>query len=199
MKNDMKKKNLVLILILSVFLVSTCCFTSWQRLWKGCFWWNCAPNRNFSVLDWEIPDYLFPEGAQVGNISLPTDGYLYVEEGNQSVWLGNSGNGAIYIIDRFPAVKRAVSDFERRKERMYDPGSGTKWQTSDVLNFSSSTADDEYIACGLFFNVNRCEAVIRYQEYVIFLNVDITGGMTFVHFEKILFYLDEQISSRLYP
>lgn len=193
----MKKKNLILILML--FLISTCCLTSWQLFWKGCFWWNCAPNRDFTVFDWAIPNDLFPEGSFVGKVSPPTDGYLYVEEGNQDVWVGNSRSHAIYIIDRFPTVKRAISNYQRRKERMYDPGSGAKWQTPDNISFYSATADDQYIACGLFFDTNRCEAVIRYQEYIIFFNSDITEEMTFARYEAILFYLDEQISSRLYP
>lgn len=196
----MKKNKLILTLILiALFLITTFCFTSWQRFWKGCFWWNCAPQRDFSVLDWEIPDYLFPEDSQVGNVSLPTDGDPYIEDGSQSVWIGNSGNGAIYVIDRFPTVKRAIADLKRTKERMYDPSSGEKWHPPDDINFHSATADEQYIACGLFFDTNRCETVIRYQEYIIFFNSDITDEMTYVRYEEILYYLDEQISSRLYP
>lgn len=192
----MKKKNLILILI-TLFLISTCCLISWQRFWEGCFWWECAPNRDFSVLDWEIPDNLFPARSQVSNISLPTDGHPYIAQGSQDVWMGT--NHAIYIVNRFPVETQAISDFKRRKERMYDPSSGERWQTPDDISFHSVTADEQYIACGLFFDTNRCKAVIRYQEYIIFFNSDITDEMTFARYEAILFYLDEQISSRLYP
>lgn len=192
----MKKKNILLLFL--IFFVFTCCFTFWQLVWRGCLWWHCAPSRDFSVLDWEIPAELFPEDAYVKHISPPSEPISpYIEEASQDVWMSN--NHAIYIIYHLPIIDEAISDFYSIKKRMYDPDSGTKWQIPDTLNFSSTTADDEYIACGLFFDINRCKAVIRYQEYIIFLNVDITNEMTFAHFEKILFYLDEQISSRLYP
>ncbi len=193
----MKKKNFVL--ILALLSVSICCFSSWQRIERGCFWWKCPPHRNFSVLDWEVPDYLFPEDSIIGNVTLPSEGRPYIEEGNQDVWIGNNGAGAIYIVYRFPTFKKSVSDFKRLNQRMYDPGSGERWQTPDDINFHSATADEQYIACGLFFDTNRCKAVIRYQEYVIFFNSDITDEMTFARYEEVLFYLDEQISSRLYP
>lgn len=113
--------------------------------------------------------------------------------------VGNNQSLAVYIAYRFSNKTKAVSDFERLKDRMYDPASSQKWQKPDNLSFFSTTADEQYITCGRYFDFNRCEAVIRYQEYIIFFTSDITDEMTFARYEEILFYLDEQISTRLYP
>lgn len=183
--------------IIALLFVSTCCIFSGQYALYGCFWWECAPERDFYVLDWEIPVDLFPKGATIDHISPPTDGHGEIGGGSQHIHMGY--DGATYSIYRFPSTRKAIVDFNRIKKGMFDPETGILWQPPDKSTFSSSTADDLYIACGYWSKRYRCEMTARYQEYVIFFNADINDKMTFTQFEKILFYLDEQISSRLYP
>ena len=82
---------------------------------------------------------------------------------------------------------------------MIDTTTGVAWMVPDNLTFSSATADEFYVACGYWSNRYRCKWISRYQEYVIFLNADINQQMTFLNFEDVLYYLDEQISERLFP
>jgi len=157
-----------------------------------------VPERNFTVLDWEIPLYLFPDGSFTEHITAPTDNSLgEVEAGFQTIRMYSGV--AIYDIYRFSSVKNAITQFERDKESMISSETGNLWLVPDNITFSSETADDIYIACGYWSNRYRCKMIAYYQEYFIFFNTDINDQMTFERFENIVAYLDEQISSRLYP
>ena len=164
---------------------------------EGCFWWDCAPERSFHVLDWEVPANLFPEGAVINHISTLSEGHGEIEGGAEDIRIGYSVAG--YRIYRFSGTRRAISDFNRIKKRMADSETGESWQTPSNATFFSLTASDLHMACGYWSNRYRCETVARYQEYVLFYSSDIDDVLTFANYEKILFYLDEQISSRLYP
>jgi hypothetical protein len=193
----MKNRGLIAVAIAVVLLFAFCILFAGQYLLNGCFWWECAPEREFHVLDWEVPANLFPEGAIIGHISTPSEGHGEIEAGGQEVDIDYAA--VLYRIYRFPSVRKATADFDRLKKGMVDPETGIQWNPPDDLTFSSSTADDLYIACGYWVNRYRCKMASRYQEYIMFINADIDDKMTFVRFEKILFYLDEQISRRLYP
>jgi hypothetical protein len=190
-------KNRSLIAVAVVLLFATCILFAGQYLLNGCLWWECAPARTFHVRDWEIPMTLFPAGSYTDHISAPTDRSNELEEGSQAVYIDQGI--AVYIIDRFPRIKDAIAEFEHNKRNMIDRNTGKKWQAPSDLTFSSATADNVYVACGYWSNRYRCQMTARYQEYVVFLNADINDKMTFDKFEKVVFYIDEQLSSRLYP
>ena len=181
-------------LAIMLLLVASCLFTG-QYLLNGCFWWDCAPERSFHVLDWEVPGNLLPEGVAIKHISTLSEGHGEIESGAEDIRVGFSLAG--YRIYRFPSARRAISDFNRIKKRMVDSETGAAWQTPSNSTFSSPTVSDLHMACGYWSNRYRCETVARYQEYVLFYSSDIDDVLTFADYEKILFYLDKQISSRL--
>lgn len=184
---------IVLVLAACVFSISFV-----QYLSKGCFWWDCAPERNFHISDWEIPLYLLPEGSSADHLTIPNDNnFGEIEGGFQDFYLGD--RIAYYDIYRFPREKNATSRFEHDRNDMFDRDTGKIWETPNNIVFSSEKADDTYVACGYWSNIYRCKMTARYQEYVLFFSADINDQMTFEYFEKILYYLDEQISNRLYP
>jgi hypothetical protein len=186
------------ILIFFVLLVSSlCCIFSSQRILNGCFWWECAPKREFHVQDWEIPNDLLPEGSVNDHIANPSEGIGELEGGFQTIYIDNGI--AVYDIYRFPRAKDAISHFEHYKRGMTDPRTGKPWEPPKNFGYSSTTADDFYIACGYFFQEYRCETAARYQEHTIFFGATIDDKMSYTKYEKIVVYLDEQISSRLYP
>lgn len=191
----MKKKYFILGFVALLF-VSACCIFSGQYVLNGCFWWECVPERDFHVLDWELPASLFPEEAFINHISPPSEGHGEIEGGLEDIDMGNSV--ALYRIYRFPSTRKALFDFNRLKKAMFEPETGVAWEPPENQTFSSKTADDLYIACGYWSKRYRCKMIARYQEYVIFLNADIDEKKTYAEFEKIVAYLDEQISSRLY-
>ena len=194
----MKYRNLIAIVVAVVVLCAASVLFAGQYLSNGCLWWECAPERGFHVLDWEIPISLLPSGSFTDHITAPTDNMVgEIEGGLQTIYVDQGI--VIYDIYRFPRTKDAVEEFEHNKRNMIDRNTGTTWQVPANLTFSSKTADDSYIACGYWSNRYRCQMTAQYQEFVVFLNADINDKMTFDQFEKVSFYVDAQLSSRLYP
>ena len=191
----MKNRSPIAVAAAVVLLFGACILFAGQYLAHGCFWWECAPERMFHVRDWEIPMTFFPEGSYTDHISAPTDGSNELEGGFQSIYVDQGI--IVYDIYRFPRTKDAVAEFDHNKRNMVNRDTGEKWQVPSDLTFSSTTADDIYIACGYWRY--RCQMTARYQEFVTFLNADINDKMSFGDFEKVVFYLDEQLSSGLYP
>lgn len=111
----------------------------------------------------------------------------------------DNGNGiAGYDIYRYPTIKKASMQYERILGHMVDDGTEDPWTRPNELTFSSSTADETFVGCGNWIG-RRCGMLARYQEYVIFFNAVMDEKMSYSEFEKIVIYLNEQISSRLYP
>jgi hypothetical protein len=192
----MKKEYLLISGLVILLSIVACCTFLGQYILSGCFFWECAPKRNFHVLDWELPPNLFPAEAMIDRISPPSDGYGLIESGEQTIYIGH--NPAVYTIERFPRVKNAIDQYARDKKHMRDPKTNMEWKPPNTLTFSSATADEFYIACGDFFQY-RCEMVARYQEYIVFFGAMINDEMPYAQFENIVAYIDKQISSRLYP
>ena len=169
-----------------------------QYILNDCVWWECVPERDFHVLDWELPANLFPSDANLTPISPSSEGAGEKERGSQNIYW-DKGNGlAIYKISRYSTRRAAVQAYEFKMEQLIDDVSQLPWTRPSEIAFSSVTADDMVIGCG-YWSVWRCGMVARYQEYVIFFNTVIDEKMTYAEFEKVAFYLDEQISIRLYP
>jgi hypothetical protein len=192
----MKKSSFIVASILVVIFLAVCCLFAGQLVLNRCLWWDCAPERNFHVLDWEVPSNLLPEGAINDHLSIPSEGIGEIESGGQTIYFENGI--AVYVIYRFPQVKDAISHFEHYKRGMVDPGTGEAWDVPNELSFSTRSADDVYYACGYSLEY-RCEMAAQYQEYTLYFGTTINDKMTYDVFENVIIYLDEQISNRLYP
>jgi hypothetical protein len=195
----MKKSIFIMLtaIFLALSIVVVICIFVIQVFLHGCLWWECVPERNFHVRDWELPSVLFPDGAIVGHIGASADGAGEIERGFQSIFWQYGGAG--YSIKRFPSNRKAISNYEFEVNHMLDFKTNIPWEKPTQLTFHSSTADDVYIACGIGVQGKVCGFTGRYQEYVIYFSSSIGEGMTFEEFEEIVRYIDEQISSRLYP
>jgi hypothetical protein len=169
-----------------------------QLILYDCLWWECAPERNFRIVDLEIPSSLFPDGAIVNHVYPLSDEHETIEDGTQPVYWNNGNGNAGYTIYRYPTVKKAIDEFEFNKHGMVNTGKGDVWELPAELTFSSTVANTVYIACG-YSSVKRCAMVGRYQEYVVFFIAVMDDKMTYSKFENIVVYIDKQMSSRLYP
>jgi hypothetical protein len=192
----MRVKNHIWKIALVVFVISFVLFG--QYFLKGCFWWNCVPNRPFHVLDWELPVDMFPKDAYSSSIVPPSEGAGEIERGSQIIYWNKDQGIAMYGIERYPTIKRAIHEYEHlaNEENKKKSDFGVELPQGQV--YRSKTADNLSIVC-----VNRetetCNMIARYQEYVIRFFSVVDDNMTYSDFEKVSFYIDEQISSRLYP
>lgn len=192
----MKTKQVIWTFALALLcglLIFTCQYTL-----KDCLWWECVPERDFHVLDLELPVFLFPDKTYLSPISPSSEGGGEIERGSQSIFWDDGDRVAIYSIYRYPTIKRAIRAFKFYIDYMVDSETKKPWIHPNEVIFSSPTADEMIIACGNW-SERRCGMLARYQEYVIFFNATMDEKMTYTEFEKIATYLDEQISSRLYP
>ena len=149
-------------------------------------------------MDLEIPSNLFPDGAVVSHIYPLSDEHETIENGTQLVYWNNGNRNAGNTIYRYPTSKKARDNFEFEKHGMVNTETGDVWKPPVELTFSSTTADAVYVACG-YRSIKRCAMVGRYQEYVVFFIAVMDEKMTYSKFEKIVVYIDKQISSHLYP
>lgn len=193
------KKALTLLAIVSLMLVVGVfvCIVLSQTFLRGCLWWECAPERSFHVRDWELPASLFPQGALIEHISASSEGLGEKERGSQSILWPYGGAG--YSIKRFASNRQAISNYEFQINQMADYDTGMPWAEPAQISFHSITADDVHIACGNGLQGTECGFTGRYQEYVIYYSSSIDDRMAYKDFEKVLMYIDEQISLRLYP
>lgn len=177
------------VIIFSVFLC--------KYFVDGCFWWDCAPERDFRVLDWELPSDLFPKGARLSPLAPSSEGAGEVERGSQIIYWNNYGR-ALYSIQRYPTIDDAIRQFEYHYKEGDEQKINLGWDLLYDLTYQSATVDDQLIVC-IHEEEKSCDMISRYQEYVIRFYSIIDDDMTYSGFEKVLFYLDDQISIRLYP
>jgi hypothetical protein len=64
---------------------------------------DCAPKRDFRVLDWELLRDLFPKGARISPLAPSSEGAREVERGSQIMYWNNNGR-AIYSVKRYPPL-----------------------------------------------------------------------------------------------
>jgi hypothetical protein len=186
------------VILSSLIFISVVAFNFFTR---SCFSWICAPERDFRISDLELPSNLFPEGTIVNHIYPLSDEFGTLEDGTQSIYWDNGNGRSGYTIYRYSNVRGAEKHFDLHKHLFVNSDTREEWRSPDNSTFSSTTADVVYIGCGYWSGKNRknCTMVAQYQEYVAIFNATLDTKMTFDQFEKILFYIDKQISSLLYP
>jgi hypothetical protein len=153
--------------------------------------------RSFRVSELEIPSNLFPDDVIVNHVYPLSDEFGTIDDGSQSIYwdTGNAG----YTIYRSLTIWQAMVEFNRNKHLLFS-GAEDVWPSIADSILSSTKADATYIACGnQSINNKKCAMVARYQEYVVSFSADMDDKMTYADFEKIVVYIDEQLSRRLHP
>ena len=198
-----KKPVVAIGLALSILSICLCSIgiPAFRFILQGCFWWECVPERSFQISELELPSNLFPEGAIVNRIYPLSDEFGTLEDGTQSIYWDNGNGSAGYTIYRYSTVRSTAKYFDLNKRLFVNSDTREEWKSPVDSSFSSTTADVAYVGCGSWSEKSEknCTMVAQYQAYVVVFDATIDTKMTFAQFEKILFYIDEQISSRLYP
>lgn len=187
-----KNKSSILLMLL---LFTVLCALVVQYVLRQCFFWECAPERDFIAADLELPNYLFPEGAVVNSPSSIRDN-LIIDDMWQGVSWGKGEDTRYFsfTVLRLPTISQAEETYSRDKTRL----SKEPWLPSEELQIENKYADESVSACGNWAGY-RCKHVARYQEFVLTVLSMIDYEMTYDRFEEIAEYVDEQIARRLYP
>jgi len=184
---------------IGVLLVSlVVCAALFQVAVYRCLGWECAPQRPFRVLDLDLPANLFPREAVVNSLYSLSAGEGTTENGAKPVYWNQGSGRAIYEVLRFPSLGQASKAFPLQMKSFADTGSKEPWQRPSVLTFVSPKADDFFVGCGNWSEY-RCGMIARYAEYIVQFNATIDSEMTYGSFEEIVAFIDNQISTRLYP
>jgi hypothetical protein len=194
------KKNIPRIIFVGLILIvsiSSCNFNT-RKFLLGCYWLDCVPERSFHVQDWQIPPDFFPTDAKVSGLMISSEGAGEIERRSQSIFWNNGDGIAGYNVYRYRTIKESMENYKNILDGMVDDGTNKSWELPTEIIFVSSTADDFFIGCGNWI-VYRCGMLAQYQEYIILFTMVVDDKMTYSDFENIAIYLDEQISSRLYP
>jgi hypothetical protein len=191
-----KRRVAILILILLTSLLT--CAALFQVIIYGCLLWDCAPKRSFKVLDLDLPDNLYPQGSIVNSLYPLSEGEGTTENGSKTVYWNGGWGRAIYIIWRYPSARQAAKMFPLEKKGFADTGSKKPWQRPSTLTFVSRKADDFFLGCG-YWSEYHCGMVARYAEYIVHFNAIIDSEMAHDDFQKIVVFIDNQISAKLRP
>jgi hypothetical protein len=195
-------KRPILVIGLALCFFSICIGgVAFNFVTRGCLSWICAPDRSFRISELELPSSLFPDGAIVNHIYPLSDEFGTLEDGSQAIYWDNGNGYAGYTIYRYPTIRNATKNFDLPKLLLVNSDTREKWISPIDSTYSSTAADVVFVGCGSWSGKSRknCGMVAQYQEYIVVFVATIDNKMTFAQFEKILFYLDEQISSLLYP
>jgi hypothetical protein len=196
----MMRKPIVAIAIALLFFCICMGAGAFQFIRDGCLLWECPPARSFRISELELPSTLFPTGAIINHMYPLSDDFGPLEDGSQSIYWDRNGDAG-YTIYRYPTIRNATKYFDLNKHLFVNSDTREEWKPPVDLTFSSTTADVVYIGCGSWSEKSGkiCAMVAQYQEYVVVFDATINAKMEFAQFEKILFYIDEQISNHLYP
>lgn len=192
------KKQVVAILVVGLFACLALCALSFQLIFRGCLWWECAPQRSFRVMDLDLPASLFPSGAIVNSLYPLSESEGTIENGGKAVYWDQGSGIAVYEVLRFPSARRATQIFPFEKRAFTDRVTKGPWTKPSSLTVTGAKASEFYVVCGNWSEY-RCGMVARYEEYVIHFNAVIDSKMTYQGFEKIVAFIDKQMSDHLYP
>lgn len=179
------------IMITLLGVLALCFLSGYQLLFKGCFVWNCAQHRSFTVFDLELPITLFPEDVVKNPLHQPSE-LSGAQEAAVSTIYWNDGQGlAIYNTDRFGTSDRASERFQTIRRI-------APYALHEHLTYRSPTADEYAIGCGNSdFEGYACMAVGRYGEFVLSFHAYIDDAMTIERFQEIAIFIDEQMADRM--
>lgn len=181
--------------LLVILIIPFLCLISCYQLLRGCLYWTCVPDRDFSVLELSIPEEYFPQGAIIPEMHYTHELEGSLEHGIMTIYW-HSGDGlTVYNVWRFASGWKA-GYFYNYLNRMED-----EFETCpEALRYESIFADQYVLSCGWSrFGGYRADLVARYEEFVISINSVIDEEMSFEEFKRIITYVDEDFGKRLNP
>lgn len=192
-------RNLRFIVFVTIILVS--CNACYQLAFRKCLWWNCAPERTFSLFELELPPELFPLEVVIDTLSPLSENSGALEAINATNYWNSRESLAIYNISKFGTEQQANRRFDLFLDKFFIDNSGFPLRQHPEITFQSDIAYEYYVACG-DIEVNyqiayRCRLAAQYEEIVIWFNSDIDEVMTIQNYQEIIIFIDQRMESLL--
>jgi hypothetical protein len=172
---------------------------AYQLFMNKCLWWSCAPNRDFTVFDLNLPAEFFPNATETPLLKQDRGIIDAIEEARgASNWVGG---GAVYIVYRFATESQAERWFQLRAKKNFftDQLENTNVMYSDVLIYQSQVADTYIVQCGYVVDRTSCIYLAQYKEYYIFFNGYISEtGLSVKNYLGVLNFIDNKMLELLY-
>ena len=165
------------------------------------------PGWRSPVFNLLLDESAFPTGWQI-DLEFPKDRIMdpTVNHVGREWWNPNKGSaGVIQSIWRAYSVKDAKEKYTELRRSPILLGSYVpspydfyiEFHPPSELRFQSQAADEFYVACGWVI-WSYCEAIARYRNYVVAINldleadyqVDVSQGLTYAEIDKVLEAMD---------
>ena len=102
----------------------------------------------------------------------------------------------------------AKAEWERVRPWLEEPSLSYRWEIPADITYHSPIADDQLIACAVSVNGERCEAAMRYGNYLITLRAmgmmfmgstpeNVCYGLTHAEFRTLVEAIDAKVASEL--
>lgn len=189
-------RNNFILFGLLVFACLMICIILTQLFINDCLWWECAPKRNFDVLDLNISSEISPEGTIY---LLDDDNPTTRGTGFQIIYSKKLKDKGNYIVERYSKSARASEAYKWGLHLFQEFETKKPWERPSELSYDVYFADESIMGCGLGFKKDnyRCMFQARYEEFLVILNCRMEKDMTYQDFQEIIIFIDQRMGSLL--
>lgn len=185
-------------LIILVSIIG-CCIISYQGLVRGCFWWDCVPERDFEVyvLSLQRSYKLFPTETDFSPLSPNRSGNIYATD-EYSQGLSWKIGQAYFMVKRFVSTHKASNIFEEEKDlNFFSSPLDVTSEYETIFSYNSTNADEYFIDCGIHLEDVECVFGARYEEFYLFYQSTIDQYMTVDGYLAIIQHIDQKMRELL--
>ncbi len=179
-------------------IVAAVAITGIQLYKHHCFWWECAPQRSFTVYDLSLPGRLFPADARISGLDIDRGGHIFGEVEMERYYAWHGGM-ATYTVQRFASENLATALYEPKVYIAWamDPLEDAR-PVAEVLNYHSRVAAESVTQCGTVEEDLECAYKARYAEFEVeFQSVIAENKMSPGDFLAVVEYVDSRFDELL--
>lgn len=157
--------------------------------WRNCLFEDCAPHRNFTEFDMEIPEGFFPESATIDKLEFIRNDTGDDPAVSTNFWYKGKSTYRVNIFPSFSSAKQEYN-FTLKYNPFTGPGDPS---LPSLMNKYKVRADESTIRCGLMIRYQQCFFIARYEEVVVVFSSTINAEMSEENFFSIVKYIDSQV------
>ncbi|MBV6467484.1 MAG: hypothetical protein PGMFKBFP_02846 [Anaerolineales bacterium] len=169
--------------ILTAFLLSSC--NSQNR-----------PIRDCQIGELLLSDMDFPSGTFVDPISSPVSEYPEESAGRTAVF---SDDLIYHVVGRYLSSDGAQRKFADSFDLAFDDNKYEgPWAAPSGFSYTSSIANQFYVACGNTGTKHQCRMIGQYEEYYVFFFSYVSdSGMNITIYQDLLDKIDDKMAQCL--